>query len=856
MSGATCTEAGKTVYTATFKNPAFIKQEKTVAGESAKDHTWSEATYTWNADNTLCAAERTCFCGERESENGVISKVVSGATCTEAGKTVYTATFQNPAFIKQEKTVAGESAKDHTWSEATYTWNADNTVCTAERTCFCGERESENGVISKVVSGATCTEAGKTVYTATFQNPAFIKQEKTVAGESAKDHTWSEATYTWNTDNTVCTAERTCFCGERESENGTVTRKTAEDGSTVYTATFKNTAFAAQEKVVPGESAHQHSWSKATYIWSRDYTTCMALRTCSCAEKETETVTVTKVVTDATCTEAGSVVYTAVFTNSAFAAQEKRVAGEPAKGHSWSAPIYTWNEDRTACSAERTCVCGEKETETAGVTCVTTKPHCTEAGKRVCTADFTKDGFEDQTVEIVLDALGHDYQEIRDEDGKLICKCSICGEEDPDFDAGEEDDKGENNKKTVTFRLIGDFVHEDGVDDHEEYVTWIETTTYTIEDGDTVYDVFAEALKDAGMKSKGAVDGYVSAIRAPSGLGGYWLTELDNSPNAGWMYTVNGDHVSETLTEYELEDGDEILWHYVDDYTKEENPKSKYYERWLEADDISPEDYVKRRLKDIVEVEGKGEVEPKLKLSHIGEDVKFTFVPAEGWALQSVTIDGKAKGAIDSYTYKNLSLNSRIEVVFVKAEEVVPNVWFIDVAETDWFYDDVYFTVNNGLFNGVSDLYFEPAAAMTRGMLVTVLHRMEGTPAVTGGSAFTDVAAGQWYTDAVIWATRKGIVNGYGDGRFGPNDPITREQMAAILFRYAQNKGYDVTGRADLTAFTDYNVVSGYAMDAIAWANANGLIQGRTITTLVPAGTATRAEVAAILHRFLLNIVK
>ena len=178
------------------------------------------------------------------------------------------------------------------------------------------------------------------------------------------------------------------------------------------------------------------------------------------------------------------------------------------------------------------------------------------------------------------------------------------------------------------------------------------------------------------------------------------------------------------------------------------------------------------------------------------------------------------------------------------------------MKESDWYYDAVRYAVHNGLFTGMSDTAFGPRGTMNRAMLVTVLYRLEGEPKVTGSSEFNDVAGGQWYTDAVIWATKNEIVNGYGNGRFGPNDPITREQMAAILFRYAQNKGYDVTGRADLTAFTDYNVVSGYAMDAIAWANANGLIQGRTITTLVPAGTATRAEVAAILHRFLLNIVK
>ena len=275
-------------------------------------------------------------------------------------------------------------------------------------------------------------------------------------------------------------------------------------------------------------------------------------------------------------------------------------------------------------------------------------------------------------------------------------------------------------------------------------------------------------------------------------------------------------------------------------------------ETWLDAEDISPKTYVKHHLEQIVTIEGDGEVEPALKASHIGEDVTFAFLPAESWMVKNIRVDGKDKGNIEDFTYRDLAMNARIEVVF--AEEKPMQMTFADVSEGQWFYDDVYFAVSSGMFNGVSEQSFEPNAPMTRGMLVTVLHRMEGASDVTGGSAFTDVAAGQWYTDAVIWATRKGIVNGYGDGRFAPNDPITREQMAAILFRYAKNKGYDVTGRADLKAFADYSAVSGYAMDAISWANTNGLIQGRTITTLAPARQATRAEVAAILHRFAQNI--
>ena len=136
-----------------------------------------------------------------------------------------------------------------------------------------------------------------------------------------------------------------------------------------------------------------------------------------------------------------------------------------------------------------------------------------------------------------------------------------------------------------------------------------------------------------------------------------------------------------------------------------------------------------------------------------------------------------------------------------------------------------------------------------------MLYRLEGQPAVYG-SSFADVQSGQWYSDAVAWAARNGIVTGYDNGKFGVNDNVTREQMAAILYRYANYKGYDVTDRAYLNGYIDAGSISGYAVDAMSWANAEGLVNGRTYNTLAPTGTATRAEVAAIFHRFVENIVK
>ena len=163
---------------------------------------------------------------------------------------------------------------------------------------------------------------------------------------------------------------------------------------------------------------------------------------------------------------------------------------------------------------------------------------------------------------------------------------------------------------------------------------------------------------------------------------------------------------------------------------------------------------------------------------------------------------------------------------------------------------------DKGMMTGVSADRFAPASTTTRGMIVTILYRLENEPAVSGGSAFTDVESGAWYADAVAWAAANDIVNGTSATTFAPNSPITREQMAAILYRYAAYKGYDVSQKADLSGYTDAASISGYAKDALAWANAQKLITGVTDTTLNPQGSATRAQVATILMRLCETVVK
>ena len=176
---------------------------------------------------------------------------------------------------------------------------------------------------------------------------------------------------------------------------------------------------------------------------------------------------------------------------------------------------------------------------------------------------------------------------------------------------------------------------------------------------------------------------------------------------------------------------------------------------------------------------------------------------------------------------------------------------FDDVSKGDWFYKDVEYVYNEGIMDGVSKREFAPNETLTRAMIVKILYRIEGEPAGYRSSDFNDVESGRWYTGAVAWAAEKEIVKGYGNGKFGPNDPVTREQLAAILYRYTQYKGWSTTAASgSLKGFADAASVSSYAVDAMNWAVDEGLLKGAN-NKLSPKSNATRAQVAAIIHRYL-----
>lgn len=241
-----------------------------------------------------------------------------------------------------------------------------------------------------------------------------------------------------------------------------------------------------------------------------------------------------------------------------------------------------------------------------------------------------------------------------------------------------------------------------------------------------------------------------------------------------------------------------------------------------------------------------------------GDDVTITVSPDEAYLLDELTVTANGKkvevkdNGDGTYTFKMPSADAKIVVTFAEDPdwEPAPEMPFTDVNEGDWFYDVVLYAYENGLMTGTSADTFAPNQTTTRGMIVSMLARLEGVTSAED-AGFADVAANDWYATAVNWAASVGVVNGYEDNTFRPNAPITREQMAAILYNYSQYKGKNVSARANLKGYSDYDQISGWAMDVMRWAHAEGLINGMTKNTLEPQGNATRAQVAAIFQRYL-----
>ena len=231
-----------------------------------------------------------------------------------------------------------------------------------------------------------------------------------------------------------------------------------------------------------------------------------------------------------------------------------------------------------------------------------------------------------------------------------------------------------------------------------------------------------------------------------------------------------------------------------------------------------------------------------------------TITPDKGYEIAKITVNGKEVAIPADGKLTGLTKNDKVVVTFAKITDGSSTL-FADVADDAWYADAVRYVFEKGMMNGTSSTTFSPNETTTRAMIVTMLHRLENEPTASA-AGFTDVASNTYYANAVAWAAANGVVTGVSETSFAPNDAITREQLAAILYRYAELKGYNVSASGSLSGYTDASQISSYATTAMQWANSTGLITGKTSTTLSPKGNATRAEVATILMRFCENIAK
>lgn len=358
---------------------------------------------------------------------------------------------------------------------------------------------------------------------------------------------------------------------------------------------------------------------------------------------------------------------------------------------------------------------------------------------------------------------------------------------------------------------------------------WVSRKAVTVKEGSTVYHVFTTALEGTGITYTGAENGYISSVTKD----GKTLGEFTSGKDSGWLYKVNGTLPDTGLTSYVVKNGDEVLWYYTTDWTTDPDAGSVT----LRPD---PNTVVKEQTD--------GSYQVSLPKGSTGSVLVTIPKVSKGDLLVIVHADGTQEVVKKSVIQNGTGYLMLDENATVKAVDYVSD--FGDVKESAWYADAVDFTAGRGLFSGVGGGNFAPDETLSRGMVVTVLYALEEAGAQKTEGLFSDVAGDAWYAQGTAWAVKSGIVSGYGDGQFGPDDAITREQLALMLYRYAQYMKLSTGAGASLNAFGDKEAVSSWAQQAMSWAVSAGILGGTPEGNLNPGGTATRAEAAVMVSQF------
>ena len=473
----------------------------------------------------------------------------------------------------------------------------------------------------------------------------------------------------------------------------------------------------------------------------------------------------------------------------------------------------------------------------------------------------------------MIPALGHDWGEWETvteaapgKAGEKQRKCARCGETESetipalpqtftvtfDTDGGtpvpeaQEVEAGGHALRPETDPVKDGYIFRDWFEGDKETV--FDFDVYAVSEDTTVYALWTELIPDAAPTYTVTFDvqGHGTAPAAITGVeSGSRIEEPEAPKERGWAF--GGWFLDEDCTE---------AWDFAEDTVTGD---LTLYGKWTKKSSGNVTEKTKTYSVKLNAVEN-GEVQCASK-AEAGHKVWVGVTPDEGYVLESITVRDAKGNSLEvkvnpdgSRYFEMPEGNVTVTVTFAKTSEPEPEPEevpeperpFEDVAETDWFYEAVYYCFDRGWFKGVSETEFAPDMTMSRAMFATVLYRLSGSPETAGENPFSDVEEGKWYTEAVIWAAENGVVYGYEDGRFGINDPVTREQMVTMLWRWLGKPA----GTGDLSEFEDEAKISPWAKEAFSWAVGEGVIHGKGDGILDPGGESKRSEVAQMLMNY------
>ena len=748
-------------------------------------------------------------------------KITTAATCTAAGEKTYTCSVCNRT---KKETLA---ALKHNYGGPAYVWNG--TSCTAERVCSNDEDHKETETVKAVVTvtqDRSCTQDELSTYTATFTNTAFAPQTKTNVktadklGHKWKTNEWShDATHHWNEcQNENCPVTDNSQKNDYKEHNGgtatCIAKAVCDVCGTAYGETDASN-HTGTETWVTTATTHEKKWS------------CCGAVTVASAEHNWNTPKIAP----ATCTAAGNKHYTCTECG---ATKDETL---PALGHD---PVH---HDAKAAS-------------------------CTGIGWNA----YDTCSRCDYTTYKEIAALGHDFVNgsYQHDAGKHWKKCSRCDAED-----AKAAHNFSQNGRTYTCTDCGYSYTVSSGGGSSTITVPVTGSRDTVKisasvSGGTaeVKEIRQDELDKIGTDSDVVIDlaglgKSVTGAALPVGT----VERISGSQADGALIKLPGAQIRldrQTLAALAQQASGSKVQLVVETNTKAKNTMTAAQKQALEGmkNAAAIEAYFVSNGQRIYDFNG-GQVELTIPYQ-AGGAIRGWYLKEDGTREQVSAVYDKENARLTLRHFSHYvieELDSGSAYAACPKDGSCPIALYADAAPTAWYHDGVHYCIDNGLMQGVSSTQFLPDGSTTRAQLVTILWRLEGAPAARGDETFLDAADGAWYTAAVRWAAGEGIVRGYGDGHFGPDDAVTREQMVAILYRFAQYKGADVSGGGDtnILSYSDAAAVSEYAVPAMQWACGSGLVAGvaqEGRLALVPKGTTTRAQAATLMMRFQSIFVK